>query len=111
MGLPGRTTLRTLGIVVEGTPQHFIEERQFTGGTRVRDHYTSPSCLWAKRAQARTFFTRAPARSRRATPPLSGGLRAAGTAAAPLSAGAPGNGTRWYRVDNKVGAQSVEKTV
>jgi hypothetical protein len=42
----------------------------------VRDHYTSPSCLWAKRAQARTFFTRAPARSRRATPPLSGGRAA-----------------------------------
>ena len=28
------------------------------------DHHTSPSCFWAKQAQARSFFTRAPARSR-----------------------------------------------
>jgi hypothetical protein len=71
----------------------------------VLDHHTSPPCFWVKRAQARSFFTRAPARSSRATPPPSSGLRATGTAAEPLSAGAPGGGARWYRMGNRAGAR------
>jgi hypothetical protein len=55
IGLPDRTTLRTLGTVVEGTPQHFIKERQFTGSARVLDRHTSPSCFWANRHRQGAF--------------------------------------------------------